>query len=106
MTASAAIMVDRGADIAAISAALRALQPRRQSATEMVFSKVYPDIVETLQRNVPKRALISALKDVGLKLSPAKFNALLAAEAARRGDDLTLTVVPRAKPSSLLPTVT
>lgn len=99
-------MVDRGADIAAISAALRALQPRRQSATEMLFCKVYPDIVETLQRNVPKRALIAALKDVGLQLSPAKFNALLAAEAARRGDGLTPTATLRAKPSSPLPTVT
>ena len=99
MTLSASILVDRGTEITAISAALRALQPRRQSTNEVLFCKVYPDILEALQRNVPKRTLIAALKDVGLRLSPAKFNALLAAEAARRGDDSTPAVTSRTKPS-------
>ena len=39
MTALATIKMDQGADIPAISAALRALQPPRQSATELLFSK-------------------------------------------------------------------
>lgn len=99
MTVSASMLVDRGTEIAAISAALKALQPRRQSTNEVLFCKVYPDILDALQRNVPKRTLIAALKDVGLKMSPAKFNALLVEEAARRGDDLTPAVKSRAKPS-------
>lgn len=87
-------------DIAAISVALRSLQPRQKTATEMHFAKVYEDIREALGRKVPKNALISALKEHGLTLSPAKFNALLQAEAERRGEVLPSTDPSRSQPTS------
>ena len=88
-------------DTAAISAAIRSLQPRQKTATEMHFAEVYQDVREALERKVPKNALISALKKHGLTLSPAKFNDLLHAEAVRRGE-----VLPSTDPSLPTPTST
>lgn len=103
MKAQANFKSPQSVDTAAISVALRSLQPRQKTATEMHFAKVYEDIREALDRKVPKNALISALKEHGLTLSPAKFNALLQAEAVRRGEVLPSTDPSLPQPTSTLP---
>ncbi len=91
------------ADIATIAAALDVLQPRRSDVKATKFAELYPHVRDALNRKVAKRTLIDKLAEHGLELSPAKFNELLKAEAARHGDILTTTYARSPKPSSLLP---
>lgn len=93
-------------DTSAINAALKALKPRKQAATDMIFAEVYPGIREALDRKVPKKALISALKEHGLSLSPAKFNALLDAEAVHRGEVGSSDAAPLTEPAPAVTAVT
>lgn len=91
------------ADIATIAAALEVLQPRRSDVKAAKFADLYPHVRDALNRKVAKRALIDKLAEHGLELSPAKFNELLKAEAARHDDVLPTTYARRSKPSSLVP---
>jgi hypothetical protein len=93
---------DLSTDVAKIMSALQGLKPRRQAANEELFGELYPSICETLQRRVSKKNLIATLSGFGLRLSPTRFNKMLADEAKRRGDTLPLAIPSRSKASSLV----
>lgn len=71
-----------------IAAALRSLQPNEQHRKNQLFSMLYPVIVEMLEQNVTQKSILKKLEEMGLKLHPSRFQALMGIEAkARAGKD-------------------
>lgn len=72
---------DVHAHAADIASALRSLTPNEQHRKNQLFSLLYPVIVEMLEQNVTQKAILKTLEEKGLKLHPARFKELMAAEA-------------------------
>lgn len=72
---------DMQAYAADIATALRSLKPNAQHRKNQLFSLLYPVIVEMLEQNVTQKAILKKLEEMGLKLHPARFKELMAAEA-------------------------
>ena len=62
--------------------ALKALQPKQQHQKAQLFALLYPTIVELLNKQVSQKAILEVLETQGLKLHPARFKELMAAQAA------------------------
>lgn len=69
------------AQAAEMAAALRTLKPNANHQKNQLFSLLFPVIVELLQNNVTQKAILEMLRSKGLKLHPARFKELMAAEA-------------------------
>lgn len=61
--------------------ALKALQPKQQHQKAQLFALLYPTIVELLNKQVSQKAILEVLETQGLKLHPARFKELMAAQA-------------------------
>ena len=61
--------------------ALRTLKPNAQHRKHLLFSLLYPVIVELLDNKVTQKSILEVLETKGLKLHPARFKELMAAEA-------------------------
>lgn len=76
-------------DVEATKKAIRALESpkikRDRERTEL-FEVVYPEIRDQLEAAVSKSAIIKTLTDCGMSISVSMFDAMLAAEAKRRGE--------------------
>lgn len=64
-----------------MASALRMLKPNAVFRKNQLFSLLYPTIVELLKNNVTQKAILGLLQEKGLKLHPARFKELMAAEA-------------------------
>ena len=73
-------------DIDAMLAALDALGPGKQQQKTALFSKLYPGILDAMMRNVPQKLILAELQRFGLKLHPARFKEMLAAEHELRDE--------------------
>ncbi|WP_303748454.1 hypothetical protein [Stenotrophomonas pigmentata] len=65
-----------------IADALRSLKPNEQHRKSQLFSLLYPVISDLLQHNVTQKSILEKLGEMGLKLHPARFKELMAAQAA------------------------
>ncbi|HFF6191674.1 TPA: hypothetical protein ACGCHN_004309 [Stenotrophomonas maltophilia] len=65
-----------------IAEALRSLKPNEQHRKSQLFSLLYPVISDLLQHNVTQKSILEKLGEMGLKLHPARFKELMAAQAA------------------------
>lgn len=63
-----------------IAADLRNLKANRQHRKNQIFALLRPTIREMLKQNVTRKAILKALEEKGLKLHPARFKELMAAE--------------------------
>lgn len=72
---------DVQAHAANIASALRSLKPNEQRRKNQLFSLLHPVIVEMLAQNVTQKSILEKLDEMGLKLHPARFKELMAAEA-------------------------
>lgn len=61
--------------------ALKALQPKQQHRNAQLFAMLYPTILDLLDRQVTQKAILEVLQEQGLKLHPARFKELMAAQA-------------------------
>jgi len=73
-------------DIAAINTeeiikGLNSLPTDNRTAAATKFAEFYPAIAQAIARNVLQKDILSFLSSKGLKLHPAKFKAMLEAEA-------------------------
>jgi hypothetical protein len=75
-------LVDVQTQAADMVSALRTLKPNAQHRKSQLFSMLYPVIVELLENNVTQKAILELLQTKGLKLHPARFKELMAAEAS------------------------
>lgn len=64
--------------------ALKALQPKQQHQKAQLFALLYPTIVELLNKQVTQKAILEVLETQGLKLHPARFKELMAAQAVEQ----------------------
>lgn len=83
---------------AQIANALRALKPNPKQQKEALFTALYPVIVERLQADVSQKSILELLAAQGLKLHPARFKELLAAEAKKRGTTMQPTTTNEVTP--------
>ncbi|PZU30271.1 MAG: hypothetical protein DI584_00045 [Stenotrophomonas sp.] len=60
--------------------ALKALQPNPQHKNAQLFALLYPTILELLDKKVSQKAILEVLQEHELKLHPARFKELLAAQ--------------------------
>jgi hypothetical protein len=81
-----AVSDDVAMQAADMEVALRGLKPKLQHRKNQLFSLLYPVIVELLAKNVTQKSILEALQAKGLKLHPARFKELMAAEGKGDGD--------------------
>ncbi len=67
-----------------LEAALRSLKPNPLHRKQQLFTRLYPVIVELLASNVTQKSILEMLEGKGLKLHPARFKEMMAAEAKTR----------------------
>jgi len=65
---------------------LDALQPGKQQQKTILFQTLYPAIERALARDVPQKAVIAQLTNMGLPLSMGGFRSLLEAERKQRAE--------------------
>jgi len=65
-----------------IADALRSLKPNEQHRKSELFSRLYPVISDLLKQNITQKSILEKLAEMGLKLHPARFKELMAAQAA------------------------
>lgn len=61
--------------------ALRSLKPSPKHQKHILFSKLYPVVVDLIKANVTQKAILEVLEQNGLKLHPSRFKELMEAEA-------------------------
>lgn len=64
-----------------ITHALRNLKPSSKHQKNILFSKLYPLVVDLIKANVTQRSILEVLEQNGLKLHPSRFKELMDAEA-------------------------
>lgn len=64
-----------------ITHALRNLKPSPKYQKHILFTKLYPLVVELIKANVTQKAILEVLEQNGLKLHPSRFKELMEAEA-------------------------
>ena len=61
--------------------ALRNLKPSAKHQKHILFSKLYPLVVDLIKAKVTQKAILEVLEQNGLKLHPSRFKELMEAEA-------------------------
>lgn len=73
-------------DTHAMVTSLGALQPSEERSRADTIAELYPAIRHAMSRGVTAKAIMADLQRNGLKLHPARFKELMAAEAALRDE--------------------
>ena len=82
----------------AANAPLQLPQSNSRSGSESKFEEVRPEVLKAINRKVPRKEILKALKAHGLKMSPAKLAELLERAPKRFSESVSAT--PRGRRSN------